>query len=100
MALPGSSATAPIASPISFPVSKKLRKSNLVLWKLQDLLVIRGTQLEGFLDGTDVAPPKQIIEKVDGREVKRMNPKYSRWVTLDQQVLGYLLTTMNRDATS
>ncbi|CAO2175838.1 unnamed protein product [Urochloa humidicola] len=86
-----------MASPIGLPVSEKLNKSNLTLWKLQVLPAIRGAQLEGFLDGTEVPPPKQIVDTINSKDVKRVNPEYSRWVSLDQQVLGYLLTTITRD---
>ncbi|CAN6318271.1 unnamed protein product [Urochloa humidicola] len=98
MAFPSSSSsTAAMAAPFGFPVSEKLNKSNLSLWKLQVLPAVRGAQLEGFLDGTNPAPPKDLDNKVNGKDVKRSNPEYARWVALDQQVLAYLLSTMTRD---
>ncbi|CAN6310998.1 unnamed protein product [Urochloa humidicola] len=99
MAFPSSStAAAPaIGAAFGFPISEKLTKSNISLRKLQVLPAIRGAQLEGFIDGTEPAPPKQIDTKIDGKDVKSVNPEYTRWVALDQQVLGYLLTTMTRD---
>lgn len=46
---------------------------------------------------TRVVPPKQIDTKIDGKDIKSTNPEYAIWVALDQQVLGYLLTTMTCD---
>ncbi|CAO2039684.1 unnamed protein product [Urochloa humidicola] len=99
MAFASSSAAAgaAIGAPFGLPISEKLTKSNLPLWKLQVLPAIRGAQLQGFIDGTEAAPPKQIDTKIDGKDVKSANPEYARWVALDQQVLSYLLTTMTRD---
>lgn len=92
-----SSAGNATASPIGLPVSEKLSKTNLVLWKAQVLPAIRGAQLEGLIDGTLPPPPKEIDVKDSDKTVKGPNPDYARWVALDQQVLGYLLTTMTRE---
>ncbi|CAN6294032.1 unnamed protein product [Urochloa humidicola] len=88
-----SSAGGAPASPFGLPITEKLSKTNLVLWKAQVLPAIHGAQLEGLLDGTIPPPPKEIVIK-DG---KGPSPDYASWVALDQQVLNYLLTTMSRD---
>jgi hypothetical protein len=87
-----------LVAPLGLPVSEKLSKNNLQLWKLQVLPTIRGAQLLGFLDGTTVAPPKEIDVKAGDTVTKEANPEYAKWLALDQQVLGYLLTTMTREA--
>lgn len=91
------------APPASFAqkITEKLSKSNYALWRVQVLPAMRGAQLEGFLDGTEVAPPKMITEKgADGKNVTMPNPEYARWLELDQQVLSYLLSSLSRDALS
>jgi hypothetical protein len=40
-----------LASPLGFPVSEKLTKNNLQLWKLQVLPTICGAQLKGISMG-------------------------------------------------
>lgn len=61
------------------------------------LPAIRGAQLEGFLDGLAVPPPKEINVKIGKTTTKGANPEYAKWLALDQQVLSYLLTTMTCD---
>jgi hypothetical protein len=51
------------ASPLGLPVSEKLSKNNMQLWKLQVLPTIRGAQLEGYLDGSVTTPPEEIDVK-------------------------------------
>ncbi|CAN6275510.1 unnamed protein product [Urochloa humidicola] len=94
---PSSASAAAFPSLLSLPITEKLSKNNLVLWKAQVLPAIRGAQLEGHLDGTDPAPPKEIDVKQADKIIKSPNMDYARWMALDQQVLGYLLTTMMRE---
>ena len=66
-------------------ITEKLTKLNYLLWKAQVLPVVRGAQLNGFLDGTMEVPPRQLTSKNnEGKEEKIANPAYSRWVALDQ----------------
>ena len=84
-----------LSSLLGFPISEKLSKNNLQLWKLQVLPAIRGAQLQGYLDGSKVALPKEIaVIDENKKEVKAPNPEYARWVATNQQVLSYLLTTI------
>jgi len=77
--------------PLCLPITEKLTRSNYALWQVQILPAVRGAQLEGFLDGTEVAPPKIIKEKgANGKDVAKPNPEYARWLAQDQQVLAYL----------
>lgn len=61
------------------------------------MLAIRGDQLEGLLDGTDVMPPKEIAAIVDAKIVSKPNEEYGKWVARDQQVMSYLLTSISKD---
>jgi hypothetical protein len=83
-----------MAMPLGLPISEKLSKNNLQLWKLQVLPAVCGAQLEDHLSSTVAPPPKEIVVKRGDKEEKEANPEYTRWLALDQQVLSYLLSTM------
>jgi hypothetical protein len=62
------------------------------------MMAIRGAQVFGYLDGSEVEPEKEIVgNDKDGKEVKMPNPDYKRWITQDQSMLGYLLRNMMRE---
>jgi hypothetical protein len=54
--------------------------------------------LERYVNGKAVAPPEEIDEKKgdvnNGAPVKVSNPAYEEWFATDQQVLGFLLTSL------
>jgi hypothetical protein len=59
---------------------------------------IYGAQLYGFLDGTEVAPEKEItVKDKDGVEVEIQNPDYARWMAQDQSILGFLVRNMAKE---
>lgn len=62
-----SSSTIIPAPPASFaqPITEKLGRSNYTLWLVQVLPVVRGAQLLGYLDGSEVQPPEVVTEKVN-----------------------------------
>ena len=98
MASSSSTPAAILSSPLGLPISEKLSKNNLQLWKLQVLPAIRGAQLLGYLDGSEVAPDKEIaVIDENKKEGKAPNPEYARWVATDQQVLSYLLSSMTKE---
>jgi hypothetical protein len=47
--------------PLGLPVSEKLNKNNLQLWKLQVLPAIRGARLEEHLERPAPSPPQEIV---------------------------------------
>ena len=75
-------------------MTEKLGKNNYLLWKVQVLPAVRGAQMFGYLDGTNVAPAKEIDAKDGDKVVKVQNPAYVQWVASDQQVLGYLMSSL------
>jgi hypothetical protein len=93
-----SSSTFKIPASLSLLVGEKLTKTNYFLWQAQVLPAIRGAQLEWILDGSMSAPPSEVEETTDGKDVKKPNPEYARWVARDQAVLSYLLSSLTRDA--
>jgi hypothetical protein len=59
---------------------------------------IRASQLEDLLIGQDVQPANTVPATVDGKTVQQPNPAYAKWVAQDQSVLGYLLSSLTREA--
>jgi hypothetical protein len=77
------------------PPLEKLTRTNYPVWRSQVLSPLRGAQLVGFLDGTDVAPEKLLeIEPADAatsKPAKTMpNSAYATWLSKNQIVLAYL----------
>jgi hypothetical protein len=59
---------------------------------------IYGAQLYGFLDGTEVAPEKEItVKDKDDVEVKIQNPDNAWWMAQDQSILGFLVRNMAKE---
>jgi hypothetical protein len=69
------------------------------LWKAQVLVVLRGVQLVGFIEGTNPAPPEKIKVKAQkGEDLEEVtNPAFELWKAQEQQVLSYLLTSVSCD---
>lgn len=79
---------------IAHPISEKLNKANHALWKAQVRAAIRGARLEGHLSGASKAPEEEIIDK-EGK--KSPNQAFEEWDARDQQVLGYILSSLSRE---
>ena len=92
-----SSSTLLAAASLGHPVTEKLTKSNYTLWRAQILPAIRGARLVGYLDGSASAPAEEITTKDGEKEIKVFNPAYDLWLEKDQQVLGYLLSSLSRE---
>jgi hypothetical protein len=58
---------------------------------------IRAAQLEGFLTATDKMPAKTVRAKTGDTITETPNPEYTRWVTKDQALLGYLFSSLTRE---
>ncbi|KAK1695727.1 hypothetical protein QYE76_012424 [Lolium multiflorum] len=82
------------------PPTELLTRSNFSLWRAQVLPEIRGAELTGLLDGTDIAPPK-LLEAANPEKDKEPimvpNPQYKAWLSRDQKVLGYLLKSLSKE---
>jgi hypothetical protein len=66
------------------PVFEKLTRGNHTVWKAQVVAALRGAQLYGFLDGTSVAPAKQIKAKVGSDAEDVPNPTFLVWKVQEQ----------------
>jgi hypothetical protein len=94
-----SSTMASSSNPLfGFPISEKLNKQNFALWSAQFLAAIRGARLEGHLNGKTVIPDEEIEQKQGEKPpVKIPNPAYEAGYTVDQQVMGFLLTSLSKE---
>jgi hypothetical protein len=92
MASDSSSTTAIPSS--SILIAEKFTKCNYLLCLVQILPPIQAAQLEDLLTSVDAAPGKMIRAKIDDFTTEAPNPEYARWVSLDQALLGYLLSSM------
>jgi hypothetical protein len=82
---------------LSIPVSEKLTRDNHRLWCAHVLPAIRAAQLEGFLDGSEKAPKKNLEIEKDSKKLTIPNPDYAVWRVRDQHVLTYLVTSLSRE---
>jgi hypothetical protein len=77
-----SSASSP--SSLGQPIFEKLTRDNFILWKAQVVLIVRGVQLFGYLDGTVV-------------ELACTDSTHAAWVAQDQQVLRFINVSLSRE---
>ncbi|KAK1695898.1 hypothetical protein QYE76_012595 [Lolium multiflorum] len=82
-------------------VTEKLSGDNFPLWRAQVMPPLRERQLVGFLDGKVPQPAEtHEIESTNtkGEKEKQIvpNPADASWVAQDQQVLGFLLSSLSR----
>jgi hypothetical protein len=85
-----------VPASLSIPVSEKLTRDNHRLWCAQVLPAIRAAQLEGFLDGSEKAPEKNLEIKKDSNKLTVSNPGYAVWCVRDKHILTYLVTSLSR----
>ena len=79
-------------------VTEKLTHQNHAMWSAQVLATLRGARLESYVNGKAVAPAAEVEEKkADGKTIMASNPAYEEWFAADQQVLGFLLSSLSRD---
>jgi hypothetical protein len=75
MASEGSSST--MTAPTSLqPIFEKLTRANFPIWKALVISALKGAQLQDFLDGKVVFPPKELVAK--DKKTKFANPEYAR----------------------
>jgi hypothetical protein len=91
------SSSTTIPTSLNLPITKKLTKSNYLLWHFQIMPVIRAVRLEGFLEGFEKKPVKMLQHTSGDTVVDEENPAYVVWITRDQSVLGYLLSSLTRE---
>jgi hypothetical protein len=90
-----SSSSTVVPASLSIPVSEKLTRDNHRLWCAQVLPAIHAAQLEGFLNGSEKAPAKNLEIEKDSKKLTVPNPDYAVLRVRDQHVLTYLVTSLS-----
>ncbi|KAJ8633328.1 hypothetical protein MRB53_026664 [Persea americana] len=92
--------TAPISSStptiqtinIQHLISVKLDRHNYLLWHMP---LLKGYELEGYVDGSLSCPPRILpTDKTDAEHLV-INPAYTAWQKQDQVLLGWLFSTLS-----
>ena len=91
-----SATTATAAVVVPF-VGVRLDRGNFPLWRALVITNLSGASLHGFLDGSAAAPATTVSKGTGDAATSEANPEYAKWWTLDQKVLGVLLSSMHED---
>ena len=81
---------------IDCPVTEKLAKNNFPLWKAQVMSAVHGAHVAHFINADTLVPPKEIPKSADKPTDLIPNPDYDTWVTKDQQILNYMLSSISK----
>jgi uncharacterized membrane protein YgcG len=94
-----SDSSTPTILPNSFsvPIIEKLTKMNYRLWQAQIKPAICSAQLEDLLTVDDRMLAKTIAIQNGDSTTNKANPEYTKWVTRDQALLGYILASLSQD---
>jgi hypothetical protein len=80
-------------------ISEKLSSENYILWKAHVLAAVRGARLDGFLNGSAIAPSKTLeVRQAYNTTKTKENPAYASWYAQDQQLLSFLLNSVAKEA--
>lgn len=82
---------------VGIVIMQKVSKNNHVMWKAQVLAAVRGARLVGHLTGATAPPAVEIDEKVGDKVTKVSNPAFETCYATDQQVFGFVLTSLTRE---
>ncbi|KAL9431989.1 hypothetical protein AB3S75_027072 [Citrus x aurantiifolia] len=79
----------------TFNTPVKIDQSNYLIWRYQVLASIHGNKLEKFIDESINPPPSHIAQRV-GEDLRSIeNPDFITWISHDQVMLGWLLSSMS-----
>jgi hypothetical protein len=84
-----------MAVPPLQPITEKLTRSNLPVWKVLVTSALKGTHLSEFLYGKMELLAETILS--DDKKMKVHNPELAIYVAKQQQVLNFLLTSLSKD---
>ncbi|KAL2506354.1 Chitin-binding type-1 domain-containing protein [Abeliophyllum distichum] len=91
----------PFSMNLTQAASVKLDRDNFLFWKNVIMPIVRGRGLEDYLLGTKVCHP-QFVNSQDATETGTTveiipNPEYSRWISVDQLLMGWLYASMTSE---
>lgn len=73
-----------VAIPNSIQHINKLTRRNFAQWRSHILAILNGLDLQGFVTGEEVAPP-------------RGTPEYRRWFKQDQLILALIIGSLSEE---
>jgi hypothetical protein len=79
-------------SPIQHVITIKLNRDNYLLWKAQIIPYVKGRNLFGFIDDTQLALPKLLPLTSDAGSQPTLNPEFTTWTSQDQMILSALIS--------
>ncbi|OVA14795.1 hypothetical protein BVC80_1149g1 [Macleaya cordata] len=74
---------------INHLISVKLDETNCLLWLTQFKPLLKGYNLQGYIDGTLPCPPRTLPDSTE------VNPDFTKWEEQDQILLGWLLSSLS-----
>lgn len=86
-----------ISSNLNFKLPIKLDRNNYCFWKSQVLPAIRAFDLENFVYGSGVCPPKYIqsSQSNSDKEDLVLNEEFTSWKKADQLIVCWLFSTLS-----
>ena len=74
--------------------SVKLDRGNFLIWESLVLTLIQGNRLDWFINGTTVAPPRQVPSPTIPAAMVN-NPEFDDWFVVDRMLVGWLRNSMS-----
>lgn len=75
-------------------MTNKLDRDNYSLWVAQLVPIILGSDLMGFIDGSNPCPLEYVLDAAS-QPTKEKNPDFRNWIKQDQNILGILNNTLS-----
>ncbi|OVA05243.1 hypothetical protein BVC80_3011g1 [Macleaya cordata] len=88
----------PPPSNVSSLLSNKLTSTNYLFLRSQFIPLLRSYELLGFVDGSNLCPPKFIKDSTTDALI--LNPEFIRWQKQDQLLLSWLLSSLTEETHS
>lgn len=77
-------------------ITMRLGERNFIKWSFQFQSTLAGSGLFGFYDGSEVAPPRYVLN-AEGEVVNEESAAYKTWKQTDMALLSLLMATLDED---
>jgi len=89
---PPTDITSPLSTMPTFSQLFKLEGPNYLAWVAQFQPILRGNDLQGLVDGTDLCSPQFVV---NSENVQVLNPTYVTWQKKDQLLLSWIICSLS-----
>lgn len=89
---PPTEITSPLSTMPACSQLFKLEGPNYLAWVAQFQPILRGNDLQGLVDGTDLCPPQFVV---NSENVQALNPAYVTWQKKDQLLLSWIICSLS-----